>query len=476
MSLRFCLILILSFFTLYAVPQHPGRLISDSALVHGSVSLCILDAVTGITVVEVNQGRSLTPASVLKLVTTAAALEKLGPRYYFTTTLGYSGTISKSGRLDGDILIRGGGDPVFASGNFQEHYAAFPGGWADEIKNMGITRITGKVITDDSYYDYLPVPAKWLWEDAGNYYGAGAYGASLYDNTYKIHLQTFSDSTLIFKGITPEECRFDFSNWLVAAGTTDQGYVFAAPYSSSGWLAGSVPVNRDDFVLKASITDPPKLLATIVDRKLRDSGIKINGEPSTVRIDKSNVPGDIIPVLSINSPPLSAIIEILNHESVNLYAEHLLKELGKKFRNRGSTAAGVEVIYEFLENAGVNTSGVYIEDGSGLSPLNAINAKALSELLLYMKNKGAYFSEYIRSFPDAGREGTLKTCFRDEIFATSLHAKSGSMTRVRSYAGYLTTRSGRELVFSFIANDFSGPSRHIVTLFEDYLKDVINNL
>jgi serine-type D-Ala-D-Ala carboxypeptidase/endopeptidase (penicillin-binding protein 4) len=476
MSLRFSLIVILASISLKAAPQHPYKLLNDSAVVHGSVSLCILDAVTGTTVVEVNQGRSLTPASVLKLVTTAAALEKLGPEYYFTTTLGYSGAISKSGRLDGDIVIRGGGDPVFASGNFQQYYDGFPGIWADEIKNMGIKRITGKVITDDSYYDFLPVPAKWLWEDAGNYYGAGAYGASIYDNTYQIHLQTFSDSSLILKGITPEECRFELSNWLVAAGNTDLGYVFAAPYSSSGWLAGSVPVNKDDFVLKASITDPPKLLATIVDRKLREAGIKIKGEPTTVRIDKNSLPRDIIPVISVDSPPLSDIIEILNHESVNLYAEHLLKELGKKFRNRGSTAAGIEVIYEFLENAGVSRSGVYIEDGSGLSPLNAINTKALSELLLFMKNNGAYFTEYIRSLPDPGREGTLKTCFRDEIFANSLQAKSGSMTRVRSYAGYITTKSGRELVFSFIANDFSGPSRHIVTLFEDYLKDVINNL
>jgi serine-type D-Ala-D-Ala carboxypeptidase/endopeptidase (penicillin-binding protein 4) len=476
MNIRFCLILILASITLKAMPQDPYRLLNDSAIVHGSVSLCILDAVSGVTVVEVNQRRSLTPASVLKLITTAAALEKLGPDYYFTTTMGYSGSITRSGRLDGDIVIKGGGDPVFASKNFPEHYAGFPGMWADGIKSMGIRKITGKVITDDSYYDYLPVPAKWLWEDAGNYYGAGAYGASLYDNTYQIHLQTFSDSSLIVRGITPEECRFEFSNWLVAAGTTDQGYVFAAPYSLSGWLAGSVPANREDFVLKASITDPPKLLATIIDRELRDSGIEVKGEPTTVRIDKSNVPDEAVPVVSIHSPPLSDIIEILNHESVNLYAEHLLKELGKKFRNRGSTAAGIEVIYEFLKNAGVKTSGVYIEDGSGLSPLNAINAKALSELLFYMKTRGAYFTEYLHSFPDPGREGTLRTCFRDEIFSTSLQAKSGSMTRVRSYAGYLTTKSGRELVFTFIANDFSGPSRHIVTLFEEYLKDVINNL
>ena len=448
--------------------------LSDTVLAHASVSIFIADTKTGEIVMEYNPEKSLAPASVMKLITSAAALELFGPEYRFNTILGYTGSVSKGGKLTGDIVIKGGGDPVFGSKNFPDYYLDFPDKWTEEIKKLGIKKINGRVITDDSYYDFLPVPAKWLWEDAGNYYGAGAYGASVFDNTYEIHFQTFADSSQTFiTEIIPAECRFELTNRLVAAGTTDQGYVFAAPYSTNGWLAGSIPGNRADFVLKASITDPPLLIAKMMDEKLKAAGITISGEPTTVRLEKGKPTDPVKPVLVVNSPPLSEIIEILNHESVNLYAEHLVKEMGKKFMNSGSTAAGIDVVYSFLDSAGADIDGMFIEDGSGLSTLNSINTKGLVTLLIYMKNNGKYFEDYLNSFPDAGKEGTMKSYFRDDIFATRLKAKSGSMTRVRSYAGYLTTNSGKELAFAVIVNDFTGPSRNVATLIEGMLKEVI---
>ena len=141
-------------------------------------------------VFEYNSEKSLIPASVMKLITSAASLEMLGPDYRFRTTVGYTGKLNKrSGRLNGNIIIKGGGDPALGSKNFGEHYSGFADGWVEEIRKLGIKKMTGRVITDDSYFDYLPVPAKWLWEDAGNYYGAGAYGFSVFDNTYEIHLK-----------------------------------------------------------------------------------------------------------------------------------------------------------------------------------------------------------------------------------------------------------------------------------------------
>ena len=237
--------------------------LSDSSLTHASVSLCVADAESGDIIIDYNSGISLTPASVMKLITSAAALELLGPDYTFKTSVGYTGKLNKRwGRLKGNIIITGGGDPALGSKYFSDHYDDFLQDWVTEIKKLGIKRIKGRVITDDSYYDYLPVPAKWLWEDAGNYYGAGAYGLSVFDNTYEIHFKTLSDSSLpVINKIIPDECRFELSNFLIASGTTDEGYVFAAPYSTSGWIAGTIPVNQEDFVLKASITDPPLLLA-----------------------------------------------------------------------------------------------------------------------------------------------------------------------------------------------------------------------
>jgi D-alanyl-D-alanine carboxypeptidase/D-alanyl-D-alanine-endopeptidase (penicillin-binding protein 4) len=449
----------------------------DSSLAHASVSLCVADARTGDILIDYNSGISLAPASVMKLITTSAALELLGPEYTFKTNVGYTGKLNKSsGRLKGDIIIHGGGDPALGSAYFKEHYDGFIENWVAEIKKLGIKRISGRVITDDTYFDYLPVPAKWLWEDEGNYYGAGAYGLSVFDNTYEIHLKTYSSSfPPVIKEIIPEECRSVLSNFLITSGTTDEGYVFAAPYSKQGWLAGSVPINQDDFVLKASVTDPPLLLARILTEKLKTGGIKISDDPATFRSVPGYIPDKIVPVTETSSPPLSEIINVLNHESVNLFAEHLIKELGKKFKNKGSTASGAEVIIEFLKNSGLDTNGLFLEDGSGLSPLNAINTRELVRLLVYMKNKGKYFPEYYSSLPDAGKNGTLKNSFKDPVFESRLKAKSGSMTRVRSFAGYFITKSGKEMVFSIIINNYSGPSKKIISEIEENIKDLILN-
>jgi D-alanyl-D-alanine carboxypeptidase/D-alanyl-D-alanine-endopeptidase (penicillin-binding protein 4) len=451
------------------------KFLADSSMAHASVSLSIIEAEKREKVYTYNADRSLTPASVMKLITSAAALELLGPQYTFKTEIGYTGTINKrTGKLKGNIVIRGGGDPALGSDRFSDYYKDFMAGWVAEVKKLGIKKVEGRVLTDDSYYDYQPVPAKWLWEDAGNYYGAGAYGLSIFDNTYEIHLKTSSDSSQLFiTEIVPGECKYEFSNWLIAAGTSDEGYVFAAPYSTNGWLAGSIPANMDDFTLKASVADPPRLMAKMMNEKIEAAGISLSGEPSTSRLEQENSPVKITLISETISPPLVKIIEALNHESVNLYAEHFIKELGKKFRNRGSTAAGVDVIEDFLRNGGISTEGMFIEDGSGLSPVNSINTNGLVSLLFYMKNNGRYFPEYYNSLPDAGKEGTLKNYFRDPVFDSRLRAKSGSMTRVRSYAGYFTTQSGKQMIFSIIVNNFSGPSKNIISGIEEIIRETI---
>jgi len=448
--------------------------LSDSSMKYAAVSFSLIDGTEGTTLYELNPGRNVIPASVLKLVTSSAALELLGPDHTFTTSIGYNGTLNrKTGVLDGNITIRGGGDPALGSVEFGDHYDHFADSWISEILETGIKRITGKVIVDDSYFDYQPLPGKWLWEDAGNYYGAGAYGLSVYDNTYEIHIRTSSDGKKHeITSVLPEECNYNLTDMLNVSGDEDNGYIYAAPYSSNGWMAGTIPAGQEDFILKGSITDPPLLMARIIDRKLRESGIKILGEPSTTRLDQ-RVPEGFVKISDINSPPLSEIIKTLNHESINFYAEHLVRELGRKFLNCGSTDSGLVVIHEFLTDSGTDAEGIFMEDGSGLSPLNSVNASAMTSLLFFMKNKSRYRYDFLSSLPDAGKEGTLRNFFRDNIFEDRLSAKSGSMTRVRGYAGYLKAVSGKDLIFCLIVNNFTGPSRSIIKHIEDILKEII---
>ena len=471
------LIILLLFIPLFLAGQEKALnlLMADSSMKSSSVSICILNAVNGEAVFEFHADQSLMPASVLKLVTSSAALELLGPDYRFKTKIGYTGDFNKrTGRLTGDLVIKGGGDPALGSEYFKDHYSNFLKNWIIEIKKMGIEKIAGRVIVDDSWYDYQPVPAKWLWEDAGNYYGAGTYGLSVFDNKFEIHFRTLGEGSIPeITGIIPDQCKSELSNLLIASGDTDEGYVFSAPYNKYKWIAGSIPVNREDFVLKASITDPPLLLAELFDNMLDSAGIDIAGSPSTVRIEKIPAVNEPVIISEISSPALREIIEVLNHESINLYAEHLLKEIGRKFNNRGTCDAGIEVLYRFLKESGVNSTGMFFEDGSGLSPLNAVTSRSLSEILLFMKSKAKYFSDFYNSLPYAGREGTLKNYFRNPVFNSNLRAKSGSITRVRSYAGYFRTLSGNEMVFSILINNYSGPSERIITGIDDILMETI---
>lgn len=448
----------------------------DSVMKNSSVSLCILNSSTGDPVFQFEPFKSLIPASILKTVTSAAALELLGPNYRFKTSLGYKGVIKPSGKLAGDIIITGGGDPALGSDNFGEIYKDFLENWVKEIKGLGIKKIEGRVITDDSRYDFQPIPPRWLWEDAGNYYGAGAFGLSVFDNMYAIHFMTSEDGSIPeIKGFSPGICKWEFSNHLTASGVTDKAFIFRAPYSNYGWIDGSIPSNRQDFILKGSISDPPLLLARILTIMLDSAGIEVSGDPVSTRI----IPGYTINNQKIFSelisPPVKEIVNILNHESVNLYAEHLLKEMGYLHEGKGTTVNGIKTVLDFLRSKGISKEGIYMEDGSGLSPMNAINASAIASLLLYMKLKSACSAEFLSSLPEPGKEGTLKNYFTDEIFRTDFRAKSGSMTRVRSFAGYFKTLSGNEMTFAVIVNNYSGPSGRIIKGIEEILMETIIN-
>jgi D-alanyl-D-alanine carboxypeptidase/D-alanyl-D-alanine-endopeptidase (penicillin-binding protein 4) len=449
------------------------QLLSDSTMLHASVSFCIINAATGETVIDHDGSKSFSQASVMKLVTTAAAIEMLGPEHTFTTTIGYSGII-KNGVLNGDIIIKGGGDPTLGSEKFAGQYAGFIDKWVEEIRKAGIRKITGRVITDDSYYDYQPVPPNWNWEDLGNYYGAGVYGLSIFDNTLKIHFSTGDSGTVpVITSLEPVNPGTEYVNHLKAYGSSDQGYVYSAPYNTYGWISGEIPVNRTDFILKASLTDPPLLAAEILTDKLKSSGIKVQGKPSTSRIIPEMRGIGITAITFTTSPKLSEIMVALNQESVNLYAEHFVKELGKVFGSDGSTGSGTEVVKGFLDSLGVETTGMFIEDGSGLSPQDAVNSRGLATLLYQMKKKGKYFADFYNSLPEAGKTGTLKNVFRDPIFEGKMRAKSGTILRVKSYAGYITTKSGNEMTFSIIVNNYTGSSTKLVAHIADILKETI---
>lgn len=433
-------------------------------MANAGIGMAISDSGTGEILLRSEPQLSLVPASVLKIVTTATALEVFGPYFRFKTVLSYSGEI-RNDTLFGDLRIIGGGDPTLGSHYFPENNH-FLEEWTQAIEHRHIKMIVGNLIADAGIYESQTIPDTWVWEDIGNYFGAGASGISVYDNLYEIHLSsgnTIGQPTKV-SGINPEIPNLELQNEVISSDINrDLAYVFGSPLDNKRIIRGTIPKNKSDFVVKGSVPNPAALLANEFRKKLATHGIEISGETS---FEKTSPSGN---VLFVNqSPPLKEIIKVTNHESVNLFAEHLLKHLAFQEHGLGTTKGGCKFISQFWKEKGMDPAGFFTTDGSGLSRFNAITASQLVYILNYMRLKSKYAGYFYESLASPGN-GTL-TVFNSEYFPDHcLRAKSGSMTRVRCYAGYLTTNSGRQLSFVVMLNNFSCSQTEAIRKIEEAL-------
>ncbi|MBA4409910.1 MAG: D-alanyl-D-alanine carboxypeptidase/D-alanyl-D-alanine-endopeptidase [Odoribacter sp.] len=439
---------------------------SSSGLANAGIGICISDLRTGEELIKSEPQLSLVPASIMKVVTTATALEVFGPDYRFSTTLSYSGKISND-TLFGDLQIIGGGDPTLGSVYFPES-RQFQEDWLKTIQNLGVKVISGNLVFDASIYEKQTIPGTWVWDDIGNYYGAGASGLSVFDNLYEIHLSSeiSADKPTKVISIIPEIPNLELQNEVLSSDlNSDQAYVFGSPMDSRRIIRGTIPKNKADFIIKASVPDPAALLASEFRKKLSENDILISGEN---RFEKSQS-GNIL--LVNQSPTLRDIIRVTNHESVNLFAEHFLKHLAFQKSGLGATKEGCKFVVQFWKEKGLDLTGFFMNDGSGLSRFNAVTASQMVSILNYMKNKSAYSADFLQSLATAGN-GTL-TVFSKEVFPNDcLHAKSGSMTRVRCYSGYLNTISGRQLSFAVMLNNFSCSQAEAIKKIEELLVEL----
>ncbi|MGQ8338677.1 D-alanyl-D-alanine carboxypeptidase/D-alanyl-D-alanine endopeptidase [Sunxiuqinia sp. A32] len=464
-------------FPLYCYSQSPtafqyevAEWMESAELEHSNIGICFKDALTDEILAETSPQHSLAPGSILKLATTATALEKLGPNFRFETQLAYSGQI-RNDSLVGDLIIIGGGDPALGSKYFKEFYQSphFLDKWLQKLVELNITHVTGNIISDVSIYEKQTIPNTWIWEDLGNYYGAGVFAISVYDNLYKIHLfsPAIEDQPTSILKIEPEIPDIQFENNVLSSNINrDEAYVFGSPLDTKRILRGTIPKGKSDFKIKASIPNPPYLLAYQLQNKLNESGITVGGFIDILYAKPQVTSYQVID--KISSPPLIDIIRVTNHESVNLFAEHLLKHMSFLETGVGSTKEGVKIVEQFWENKGLDMKGFFMADGSGLSHFNAVTAKQLVDILYYMKNESQYGELFFSSIPDVPN-GTLYVFDHKNFPKGTLLAKSGSMTRVRCYAGSIITISGKQLLFTVMLNNFACSQAIAIDLIEELL-------
>lgn len=422
-----------------------------------------VDINTGETIARINPDMALKPASTLKLLSTATILELSGPEYQFETILKYTGEIDTINHiLIGDILIKGGGDPTLGSKYFgSNEKMRFLSDWKNAIIDLGIDSITGGIIADARIFSWDIIPPTWSWINMGNYYGAGACGLSVFDNYYSVFLNTgnnIGDIAEIVK-IVPDIPNLDFNNTVTADSISyDNAYIFGSPYSYNRNIRGQLPLSKNDFAVKGSIPDPALVVAQQTDLILSENEIIVSNKATTIRLlNKSgsfnSLDGEIF--YTTYSPKLSEIITQTNVNSINLFAEHFLIHSGLKLGALPETDSSIDSVLSFWTRNGMDTQGMALYDGSGLSQYNAITPRQLVFLLRYMKTKSKYFDTYYNSMAIAGETGTLKDMFKGSIAEGKLRAKSGTINNVKAYSGYVTSKSGREIAFSMVVNNFS---------------------
>ncbi|MBZ0200665.1 MAG: D-alanyl-D-alanine carboxypeptidase/D-alanyl-D-alanine-endopeptidase [Ignavibacteriaceae bacterium] len=416
--------------------------------------------VEGEPIIALNENFNLAPASGLKVFTSSFALNSLGEDYKFLTKIYYDGKIS-NGILDGNIYIKGSGDPTLGSNlvkssstlnELMQH-------WSNAIKSAGINKVNGNIYGDDLLFENNLVPDYWPWTDIGNYYGAAPSALTINDNLYYLYFKPgkVNDAAKVIR-TDPLIPNLKFENFMQTGkdGSGDNGYIFNAPNSYNAVLRGTIPAGVDEFSIKGSIPNPAWFAAYSLFTKLNQSEINVSGEPKTLaspmKYDEQKL------LTSTYSPPLKDVVFIINKKSNNLYTELILKAAALKETGLAGTNEGIESLKKFLLSNGINTNGLDLYDGSGLSRTNTITAKMMAELLSFMTTTKVFDSFYnslaVAGIPDD--EGLFTSYGKGTAIAGNARIKSGFITGVRSHSGYVRDKKGRLIAFSFIANNYPG--------------------
>ncbi len=438
---------------------------ADSVMRYGNLAVSIKSVKSKQVVLEQNAHQAMIIASNLKLVTTLTALEVLGADFQFKTELQYDGTLT-DGTLNGNLYIRGGGDPTLGSDRVggSLDLDALMTLLADKVQKAGIRRIHGNIIADDEFFNENVIPNGWTWSDIGNYYGAAAFGLNMNDNLYTLYFEpgkTVGAPTRLIRS-DPNMPDITFVNEVSTGpyGSGDQSYIFGAPYTYYRVMQGTIPLGKT-FVVRGSLPDPPLFTAQKLRNALASKAIPITQTATSLRIlrqQKTYKPTARVTFYTHLSPKLDKIVEQTNLRSMNLYAETLLKMIGVKKLSKSTAWESTQVVADFWEKKNLNMGGFFMRDGSGLSRSNSLTTSFMTDLLVFAADK-PYFDHFYRSLPIAGMSGTMKSLGEGTAAEGNLRAKTGTLDRVSSYSGYFRTQSGELMAFSLIFNDFSGKDK-----------------
>jgi D-alanyl-D-alanine carboxypeptidase/D-alanyl-D-alanine-endopeptidase (penicillin-binding protein 4) len=415
----------------------------------------VIDPSTNRVLLAVNPEKPFLPASVLKVVTTATALEKLGPDYRFRTTVYTDGYLGDDGTLNGDIYLVGRGDPNLM--DLEGGLLAKPAlqGLVEKLQALGVNKIRGDVFGDDSYFDNKSHPQGWTSQDLRSLYGAPISALSINNNVVWVHVRATRVGQRVRVSTEPSSAYFSIRN-LATTGRGASKRTLSArviPGTNRLVVSGVLPASQS-YSQYVIVERPAELTAALLKEELQRHQIAVSGVVHAVHYgDLAEGERQNWKVLAEHeSPPLIRALEIINKRSENLHAEMLLRVLGAEFRGVGTDESGLQVVRDFLMAAGIEDGNVSLRDGCGLSRENLVTPRFQTSLLLFVSRQ-PYFDLFINTLAISGVDGTLKNRMVSRQVKGAIFAKTGTLNGVATLSGYMTTQSGRSLVFSIFANN-----------------------
>ncbi len=443
-----------------SVEQVLGRPILAGA----SVSVAVADAETGEPIFSKNLDVPRTPASNLKLVSTAAALSSLGPDYVFATRLMAANAneqgplVNRDGTLQGDLILLGGGDPCLRSDTLRDQPDQVDDAarlLADLLKSKGVKRIDGALVLDDAFLDRQWVHPEWDLSDLDFPYAAPISALSIHGNCLTISVDGRSGGSHPVASLRHEVDGYDLRNEVKWASATRTFSVGALRPDDRGGirLRGSISHGLEPHELRVPVRDGALLFGRCLMSQLERVGIHVR--------DGMQREGGAARSLGSSSElvrletPLSLAVILANKESDNSISDHVFKVLGAEILGKGSFSGGAEATERFLKNT-VKTRipGFSMADGSGLASTNRITVRQMVDMLVAMNTSSAPVRDlFLRSLPVAGMDGSLRDRLTQPGYAGRVRAKSGYISGVSGLSGYVQTRSERVLAFSILIND-----------------------
>lgn len=422
-----------------------SAMFSDPVMRNANWGFVIYDPKTQKVINSYNEKASLIPASTTKLLTTDTAMSILGKDFQWTTQLEYSGEIDDNGILNGNLYIIGSGDPSLGTGKAgASSYKTLISDFSHAIRNLGIKKVKGDIILKTAIFKNnkdTPLPANIVWKNDKNYY----LPAGSTNNT------------------DPRQEKLLDNNKI-----DQQEFIYHSPYN--GQLVYTE--NFNGYSLYTKLPNATFYLANNLKINLSKSGVVTKGKVVDHSAHHSPLENRK-KIIHYLSPKLEEIVYFINQTSNNAMSEALLKTTGFYKKGDFSLDTGRATVNKHLTKRIFDFDGFNFADGSGLSRSNVITPISQVKFLSALVREKHFYS-YFKSLPIAGQTGTLKSMFQNSDSYGQVFAKTGTLNKVKTLAGYVKTKSGKLLAFSLLINNYNGSVDQIKQKMEAIISPIVD--